>query len=103
MPAMSAPPFRLSDHLTIFLNPQFHEKQNIVKKIIKKRDTSLGCFLSEIPWLDLLFLVQSSSDKLSVFTDIITYGLNFIMPEQSIMVHLGDRPCITTELKSLIL
>ena len=106
---MSTPPFRLSDHLTIFRNPQFREKQKIVNKVIKKRDTrpsklsSLGRFPSEIPWLDLLSLVQSSNDKLSVFTDIITYGLNLIMPEQSITVHLNDCYWITTELKSLIL
>ena len=78
------------------------------RKFIKTRDkrpskiASLGRFLSEIPWSDLLSTVQSCDDKLNILTDIITYSLNTIMPQRSMKVHITDRPWITNQLKSLI-
>ena len=107
-PATSAPPFGLSDHLTIGLRPRIRSNQKTHRKFIKTRDkrpskiASLGRFLSEIPWSDLLSTVQSCDDKLTILTDIITYGLNTIMPQQSMKVHITDRPWITNQLKSLI-
>ena len=35
-------------------------------------------------------------------TSIINYGLNLIMPEQSIKIHHNDRPWVNSSLKSLI-
>ncbi len=107
-PPTSAPPFGLSDHLTIAMCPgtrkRSHEPQSRIVKIRDKRPSnirSLGRFLQEIPW-DILSSIPSNDQKLYFLTSIINYGLNLIMPERSIKVHPNDRPWVTSNLKSLI-
>ena len=79
------------------------------KTTIKVRDkrpsnvASLGRFLLNIPWENILSSLRSSDDKLTTFTEIINYGLNTIMPERSIKVNPNDRPWMTSHLKRLIL
>ena len=87
------------------------KRQNLrsQKRTIKVRDkrtsnvTSLGRFLLNIPWENILSSQQSSDDKLTLFTEIIHYGLNTIMPERSVKVHENDGPWSTSTLKRLIL
>ena len=55
-----------------------------------------------IPWTNLLFKAQSSDEKLNIFTEIIRYGLDTIMPERSIKVHETDKPWMNANLKQLI-
>ena len=101
-------PFGLSDHLTITIFPAIRQKSVSEKKIIKVRDkrrsniSSLGRFFQNVPFEDILSSVQSPCEKLTIFTDIINYGLNTIMPERSIKVHVTDRPWMTNTLKRLI-
>jgi hypothetical protein len=79
-----------------------------VLPLIKVRDkrrsniSSLGRFFQNVPFEDILSSVQSPCEKLTIFTDIINYGLNTIMPERSIKVHVTDRPWMTNNLKRLI-
>ncbi|CAB4029265.1 Hypothetical predicted protein [Paramuricea clavata] len=79
------------------------------KTTIKVRDkrpsnvASLGRFLLNIPWENILSSLRYSDDKLTTFTEIINYGLNTIMPERSIEVSPNDRPWMTSHLKRLIL
>ena len=60
------------------------------KTTIKVRDkrprivASPGRFLLNIPWENVLSSLRSADDKLTIFTEIINYGLNTIMPERSI-------------------
>ena len=102
--------FQQNDEIPFLDIPRIRSNQKMHRKFIQTRDkrpskiASLGRFLSEIPWSDLLSTVQSCDDKLTILTDIITYGLNTIMPQQSMKVHITDhdRPWITNQLKSLI-
>jgi hypothetical protein len=85
------------------LRPQ---KTTIKLKVRDKRPSnvaSLGRFLLNIPWENILSSLRSSDDKLTTFTEIINYGLNTIMPERSIKVNPNDRPWMTSHLKRLIL
>ena len=108
-PAESGPPFGLSDHVTITMIPAKRVNLRPQKTTIKVRDkrpsnvASLGRFLLNIPWENILSSLRSSDDKLTTFTEIINYGLNTIMPERSIKVNPNDRPWMTSHLKRLIL
>ena len=106
-PPASAPPFGLSDHITITVSPGIREKlQKPRPKVIKVRDkrpikiASVGRFLLQVPWPDLLSHDQSCDDKMSILTEIVNYGLDTIMPERSIRVHETDRPWMNSQLKS---
>ena len=107
-PADSGPPFGLSDHVTITMFPAKRQNLRPQKRTIKVRDkrpsnvASLGRFLLNIPWGNILSSQQSSDDKLILFTEIINYGLNTVMPERSVKVHENDRPWMTSTLKRLI-
>ncbi|CAB4011776.1 Hypothetical predicted protein [Paramuricea clavata] len=107
--AESGPPFGLSDHVTITMIPAKRVNLRPQKTTIKVRDkrpsnvASLGRFLLNISWENILSPLRSSDDKLTTFTEIINYGLNTIMPERSIKVNPNDRPWMTSHLKRLIL
>ena len=96
--AKRLPPLGLSDHLTIAMPPKVREKSNKPKsKVIKIRDkrpskkSSVGGYLSNIPLANFLSDDKSSQEKLATFTDIIDLGLNILMLEKSVRVHLTDR------------
>ena len=103
------PPFGLSDHITVTIFPAVRKRPQTQTKVVKSRDkrpsnvASLGRFLLNIPWESLLLPHQSSEDKLSLVTQMINYGLNTIMPERSVKIHVDDCPWITKDLKRLIL
>ena len=104
------PPFGLSDHLTIVMPPNFREKCGKPKsKVIKIGDerpskkSSVGRYLSNIPWANLLSDDKSCEERLALFTCIIDLGLNILMPKKSVRVYPTDRPWINAEIKSLIL
>ena len=108
-PPVSAPPFGLSDHLTVTVSPGIREKLSKPKlKVIKTRDkgpskiASVGRFLLQVSWSDLFSLNQSCEDKLSILTEIVNYGLDTIMPERSVRVHEIHRPRMNSRLKALI-
>ena len=107
--AESGPPFGLSDHVTITIIPAKRVNLRPQKTTIKVRHkrpsnvASLGRFLLNVPWENILSSLRSSVDKLTTFTEIINYGLNTIMPEKSIKVNPNDRPWMTSHLKRLIL
>lgn len=69
----------------------------------QSKKASLGRFLVEVPWLDMLSPDFTCDQNLEIMTDIINYGLNTIMPLHSVKVHDNDRPWMTSQLKSLIL
>lgn len=103
------PPFGLSDHRTVFIEAKIRPKSSKPKnKTVVFRDkrpskiASVGRFLQQVPWLELFSNYQTCEEKLKVLTDIINYGLNTIMPEQSIKMHENDRPWLNTRLKKLI-
>ena len=105
---VSAPPFGLSDHMSIIMRPGLRKRsQKSQSRMIKVRDKrpskiiSLGQYLQEIP-LDILSSISSIDQKLYFMTRIINYGLDLIMPEFSVKIHSNDRSWINSSLKSLI-
>ena len=103
------PPFGLSDHVTITIFPETRSRTESQRKLIKVRDkrqskvASLGRYLINIPWEDLLSSDQTVDEKLELFTELIHYGLDTIMPERSLKVCVNDRPWMTSQLKRLII
>ncbi|XP_068671085.1 uncharacterized protein [Montipora foliosa] len=103
------PPFGLSDHHSVLIEANVRDKSlKPQHKTIKARDkrpskrASLGRFLLQVPWSELLSAEQTCEQKLQTLTDVLNYGLNTIMPERSIRVHETDRPWISVQLKDLI-
>ena len=97
---LSAPPFGLSDHLSIIM----YKPHSRIIKVRDKRPSNVrafGHYLLKIPW-DNLFPIPSIDQKLFRMTNIINYRLNLIMPERSIKIHHNDRPWVNSSLKSLI-
>ena len=104
----SLPPFGLSDHQTVFMPARVGDTSFKPKrKTMKARDTrpskraSLGLFLLEVPWSELLS-EQTCHYKLQILTEIINYGLNITMPERPVRMHETDRPWIYAQFKDLI-
>ena len=109
-PPLSAPPFGLSDHLSIIMCPsmrtKMHKSQSRIIKVRDKRPSNVrtfGRYLLEIPW-ENLFSIPSIDQKLCLMTStsIINHGLNLIMPERSIKIHPNDRSWVNSSLKSLV-
>ena len=65
------------------------------------RKTELGRYLSSIDW-SLVEYAEICEDKLKLLTDIITTGLDIIMPVKQFKVHTEDPPWITAEFKAFI-
>ena len=61
----------------------------------------LGRYLSEIDWSLIQDLV-TCEEKSRFFSDIITRGVNFIMPERKVKLHNNDAPWVTGDFKRLI-
>ena len=100
---------RLAYHVTITIFPETRSRTESQRKLIKVRDkrqskvASLGRYLINIPWEDLLSSDQTVDEKLELFTELIYYGLDTIMPERSLKACVNDRPWMTSQLKRLII
>ena len=94
--------------MTIYMGSGTCDASKPKRKIIKSRDkrpskvNSVGRFLMGIPWSSLLTSDKSCEGKLSQLTEVISYGLDTIMPVRSIKIHETDRPWVSTQLKQLI-
>ena len=77
------------------------------RKLISRRDTrasrkaELGRFFSAVDW-SILDSAPNIDDRSRQLCDIITAGLDAIMPAVKSKVHLNDPPWITPEFKTLI-
>ena len=79
--------------------PKVREKSGKPKsKVIKIRDkrpsfySTFARYLSNIPWANFMSDDKRSDEKLTIFTDIIHFGLNILMPEKSIRLYPTNRP-----------
>ena len=103
----SFPPFGLSDHSTVIVKPKERILNQHTRKKINIRDmreskkTSLGRYLSNVDW-SCINMQSSCEGKLRNFNELITNGINNIMPERSIKVYPKDAPWMTIKLKELI-
>ena len=102
------PPFGLSDHATIELQPKerAHMKQTTIT--IKARDLRLSkrhamsSYLEAVDVCAMTSALETCVEKVSLLEEIMTTGLDRILPIQSRRVHSTEPPWITSTLKELI-
>ena len=103
-----SPSFCLSDHYTIAIYPkQLIPKSSCSRRKAFKRDTrssrkmELGRFLKQIDW-HIMDSAMTCEDKNTVFTSIISTGLDLLMPEKHFKFHRNGAPWINEDFKQLI-
>ena len=105
---MERPPFGLSDHATIELQPKerAHMKQSTIT--IKARDLrpskrqAMSSYLESVDVYAMTSPLETCVKKVSLQEEIMTTGLDCILPVQSRRVHSTEPPWITSTLKELI-
>ena len=101
------PPFGLSDHNVIMLHPKNRPLLASSRRTMRKRDTrssrrnELGRYLSSCDW-SILNSLTNCEDKIKLFADLISIGLDNIMPLKTFKLHINDQPWVTAEFKKLI-
>ena len=102
------PPFGLSDHLVVSLEPKPWSRHNTgSRRSFTRRDTrasrkcELGRYFGCIDW-SILDSVQDCESKLQLFQDLVKIGLDSIMPLKTVKLHVNDPPWVTAEFKALI-
>lgn len=99
------PPFGLSDHNTVLAASIIREGRIKATRFILKRDlrpsrkAELGRYLSGIDWHRLLNGLECCENLLEVFQQVISTGLDLLMPLKSVRINTRDAP---KQLKSLI-
>ena len=79
----SFPPFGLSDHNTVTVEPRIRDKSQCATKFVLKRDrrasrrAELGRYLGVIEWPTLFASAESCDDLLSVFQKIIRTTIQY--------------------------
>ena len=101
------PPFGLSDHRTVIVQPRTRVPNQHTRKSITIRDIRdskkmcLGRYLSSINW-SVVTSQPSCEKKVQVFNEVIEIGMSNIMPERTIQVYPKDAPWMSVKLKELI-
>ena len=101
------PPFGLSDHNCVILEPKSRVPNQHTRKSVTVRDmrestrASLGHYFSSIDW-SCVETQDTCEEKLKVFRNLIGIGLENIMPEKTIKVYPKDAPWMSVKLKELI-
>ena len=93
------PPFGLSNHNVIMLHPKNRPPLASSRRTMRKRDTrssrrnELGSYLSSCDW-SILNSLTTSEDKIKLFADLISFGLDSIMPlkllNYTLMINRGS-------------
>ena len=102
------PPFGLSDHNTIVVEGQLRDRSCSTKILLKRdirasRKAELDRYLAVLEWEKLFSSIDTCEDLVNMFNNVITTGLDILMPIKKIRINLADAPCMTQHLKSLIL
>ena len=99
------PPFGLSDHNVIMLHPKNRPPLASSRRTVRKRDTrssrrnELGRYLSSCDW-SILSSLTNCEDKIKLFADLISFGLDSIIPLKTFKLHINDQPWVTAGLKN---
>ncbi|PFX15723.1 hypothetical protein AWC38_SpisGene20057 [Stylophora pistillata] len=102
------PPFGLSDHASIELQPKerAHVKQptiTIKTRVLRpSKCQAMGAYLAAMDVNTLTCALKTCAEKVSLLEQIIKTGLDHIRPIQSRRVHFTEPPWITSTLKDLI-
>ena len=102
------PPFGLSDHNTIIAEGQTRNRGCSTKVLLKRdkrtsRKAELGRYLAVLKWDKLFSSIETCEELVDVFNNVVSTGLNILMPIKKIPINLADTPWMTQHLKSLIL
>ena len=103
------PPFGLSDHNTVITPPKNKEGPENTTNFILRRDlcpsckAELGRYLSSVDWHGLFNSLQRCEELLGVFQEVITTGLDILMPLKRVRINTRDAPWMSSQLKSLIM
>ena len=91
------PPFGLSDHLVVSLEPKPRSRHNTgSRRSFTRRDTRAsrkcerGRYFGSIVW-SILDSVQDCESKLQLFQDLVKIGLDTIMPLKTVKLHVNVR------------
>ena len=101
------PPFGLSDHCTVIVQPRKRVPNQHTRKSITIRDIRdskkmcLGRYFSSINW-SVVTSQPTCEEKLQVFNKEIEIGMSNIIPERTIKVFPKDAPWMSVKLKELI-
>ena len=94
------PPFDLSDHLVVSLEPKPRSRHNTGSRSSStRRDTrasrkcELGRYFGSIEW-SILDSVQDCESKLQLFQDLVKIGLDTIMPLKTVKLQVNDPPWV---------
>ena len=99
------PPLGLSDYLSIELQPRERCTMNRTKIKIKSRDlrlskrAAMATYLQQVDVCSLIGVVDTCQEKVSLLQEIITTGLDTILPIRSRTVHSTEPPWITSKLE----
>ena len=102
------PPFGLSDHNTIIAEGQTRNRGCSTKVLLKRdkrtsRKAELGRYMAVLKWDTLFSPIETCEELVDVFNNVVSTGLNILMPIKKIRINLADAPWMTQQLKSLIL
>ena len=103
------PPFGLSDHNTVVAVHRRRENTSKTHLFRLKRDmrasckVELGRYLGSMDWSVIFSGLQHCEDMFKVFQEVITTGLDLLMPLKRVRIDTRDPPWMNNHLKSLIL
>ena len=98
----------MSDHNTTVDEGQLRNRGCSTKILFKRdlrasRKAELGRYLAVLEWEKLFPSIDTCEELVNMFNNVITAGLNILMPIKKIRINLADSPWMTQHLKSLIL
>ena len=106
-PPVRLPPFGLSDHFTVFVEPKLRTDHQTNKRIRQSRDlrpsrrAAMGAFVNDFDW-SILNQFQTCEEKLNYFQSVISTGMDILLPVKKSSICNNEPPWINHHLKSLI-
>ena len=107
-PAIVFPPFGLSDHNVIMVEPkvktssEIPSRKTVIKRDIRQsRKKELGRYLSNFDW-KMIDSSEPCDKNCDILCSAIKTGYDILMPEKHVKFHRNDNPWITEKLKQLI-
>ena len=105
---MTLPPFGMSDHDTVKVQPLARQAYPCCKLVLKSRDLrmtkhlAMRKYLDEVDLNQLVATTDSCEEKTKTLEMIIKTGMDILLPLKSKKVIVNEPPWINDQLKSLI-
>ena len=104
---MRLPPFGLSDHFTVLIEPKLCTDHQTNKRIRQLRDlrpsrrAAMGAFINDFD-CSILNQFQTCEEKLNYFQSVISTGMDILLPVKKSRIRNNEPPWMNHHLKSLI-